>query len=214
MKLAEIYDPTDRTMETRVKIPYSVRNGRYELKAALKITDNMVDNGIFCAPLAFAPKIIVDTKLLSSLENFPLRLGEGNLDSNNHLAKKKVLENSRKFALEFHEYNDHITTLEFFPEITIGSLFLQKVTHLNLARCNKYMKEVHGIISLSDFYKGPVLSLLLVKGLKALDISRLGSAKSTTDVEKIINNHLGKDGDILECQEELITAGCKEYAKL
>ena len=60
----------------------------------------------------------------------------------------------------------------------------------------------HGCISL----RKPILSIFKIKNLQRIIIDN-------KQVEKIVNKHLSSK-DILECQEELIENGLKEYAKL
>ena len=56
--------------------------------------------------------------------------------------------------------------------------------------------------------KTHMLGILLIKDLKKISFS------DNIEVQNIINKHLDGDRDILECQEELITNGLKEFAKL
>ena len=53
-----------------------------------------------------------------------------------------------------------------------------------------------------------MLGLMLVKGLQEIEFN------IKEEIEKIFNRHLQGDKDILDCQEQLITEGFKEYAKL
>jgi len=62
----------------------------------------------------------------------------------------------------------------------------------------------------ADRVKGPVLSLLQLA--RTTDIHFNGSSKEAW--LKIVQNHIRGDKDVLKCQEELIDAGLKEFAKL
>jgi (2Fe-2S) ferredoxin len=55
-----------------------------------------------------------------------------------------------------------------------------------------------------------MLCILLIKDLKIIHFKNIDNE----DAGVIIQRHLTGDRDILECQEELITNGLKEYAKL
>ena len=67
--------------------------------------------------------------------------------------------------------------------------------------------EVRGKIDFSkNKISSHVLGLLKIKGLKHVKLSN-------KKVETIINKYL-PEGDILECQSELMDAGLEEYAKL
>ncbi len=61
-----------------------------------------------------------------------------------------------------------------------------------------------------------VLSFLKIPKLEHIHIKQFAKDEGNEidQVFKILNKHLQNDKDILECQEELITNGFKEYAKL
>jgi hypothetical protein len=61
---------------------------------------------------------------------------------------------------------------------------------------------------------GPILSVLRIKGLEDFDFVNSGSKDPKRDINKIIGRHLHGDKDIIDCKEELMSAGYKEYAKL
>jgi hypothetical protein len=77
------------------------------------------------------------------------------------------------------------------------------------------LKQIHELINridgFADFRGNPiqssVLGLIIIKELKRV-------LMDNKEVEEIINKHLSSERDILECQEELITNGYREYAKL
>jgi hypothetical protein len=103
-----------------------------------------------------------------------------------------------------------ITSLEFAPQY-VGTYFYcvsTKITSLK-GIGKDYLKEV-GFIILNDCHelKSNMLGLMLVKGLKGIEFD------NNKEIEDIFNRHLSGERDILDCQEELITKGFKEYAKL
>ena len=111
----------------------------------------------------------------------------------------------------FYCSGTNITSLEFAPQY-VGSNFAcfnTKITSLK-GIGKDYLKEVKGFIILNDCHelKSNMLGLLLVKELKSIYF------KVNGEIEKIFNRHLTGERDILDCQEELITKGFKEYAKL
>ena len=105
----------------------------------------------------------------------------------------------------------NITSLEFAPKF-VGGFFncsSTKITSLKGIGKN-YLKEVKdyiGFLSCREL-KSNMLGLLLVKGLQEIEFN------IKEEIEKIFNRHLTGERDILDCQEELITKGFKEYAKL
>lgn len=91
---------------------------------------------------------------------------------------------------EFHCKRNPITNLQ-----GIGKDFLR--------RCNEI--KIH-----EDKIKSHVLGLMLVKDLDHFT----GFAAMEELWVRIIRKHLNADRDLLDCQEELISKGLKEYAKL
>jgi hypothetical protein len=103
---------------------------------------------------------------------------------------------------------NEITSLEGAPEYVGGNFncnFNTKLTSLH--NVHKYIKSIGGHL---DAYDCPinscVLGLLKIKNLR-------GVILSNKNVENIIIKYL-PEGDIIECQAELIEAGLDEYAKL
>ena len=110
---------------------------------------------------------------------------------------------------DFSCFGTKITTLEFAPQY-VGrdcSCSNTKITSLKGIGKN-YLKEVRGTIYLNfcTRLESNMLGLLLVKGLQRIYFDN-------NEIEEIFNRHLQGERDILDCQEELITNGFKEYAK-
>lgn len=102
-----------------------------------------------------------------------------------------------------------LTSLEFAPTY-VGKncvLFANKITSLN-GISKRFLREVHGNLAVQE---NPIISnvlgVILIKGLRGLFLEN-------KPVEDILIRHLYKDQDVLECREELVQAGYKEYAKL
>jgi|688.fasta_scaffold635023_2 hypothetical protein len=109
-----------------------------------------------------------------------------------------------------------IKSLEGCPSIIKGLLFnwidMPITNHIN-----KTVKQVKKII-LPYNYNG-FLSFLLINKLQNFLITgstqhRYPDINNKLKAQVIVNSHLVQDKDILECQEELITKGLKDYAKL
>lgn len=62
--------------------------------------------------------------------------------------------------------------------------------------------------------KSNILGIMLIKNLKNIEFMFKTKTNEYEEIENIINRHLKSDRDILECQEELIDKGFKQYAKL
>jgi hypothetical protein len=122
-------------------------------------------------------------------------------------------------ALIFNRNHEKIKTLEGITPIIYGGLVFFNQVDINLTNIHKHIKLLQGQISLNYKYRGPLLGTLLTNGLTRIGYYRYGNSKKD-DIEyfnrltTIVNNHLQTNRDILECQEELITNGYKDYAKL
>lgn len=94
---------------------------------------------------------------------------------------------------------------------------------------HKYWNKIDGHFYLPITTKSSVLGLLLIKGLNRISMETGGTAswkikdpeqlkqkERVAKVIEILNAHLddGKGDKLMDCQEELIKAGLKEYAKL
>jgi hypothetical protein len=83
-------------------------------------------------------------------------------------------------------------------------------TLMTLKNINKHIECKKIVFNYPKNIIGNALSLLLIKNLEIISVSFGGHPPWL----RIINKHLTLDKDVLECQEELITNGLKEYAKL
>ena len=80
---------------------------------------------------------------------------------------------------------------------------------------HKHIRQIGEVLYLhNNPIQSHILGLLLIKELRK--VYSVGNTFFSTGnaIFEIINNHIGRDRDVLECQEELISAGYKEYAKL
>jgi nicotinamide mononucleotide adenylyltransferase len=98
-----------------------------------------------------------------------------------------------------------------------GAIYCAQNYFASLKGIEKHIQEVEGFDGI-DFTENPikshVLGLLKIKGLKKVWFARFGvGTQYIKDLEKIVNKYL-PEGDILDCQEELIVAGYDAYAQL
>ena len=119
------------------------------------------------------------------------------------------LEFGPTITKNFNCAGNQLTSLEFSPELVFGDFIAYDNKITSLKGIGKhYLKEINGMLSLSDNQiSSHVLGILLIKNLDSFDITN-------KEVKSILNNHLHDDKDILDCQEELIQAGLREFAKL
>ena len=102
-----------------------------------------------------------------------------------------------------------LTSLEFCPEKIHGNF---NCSHNQLTSLQgigkKYLKELTGLLDLrGNPIQSHVLGLLLINGLQEVYLNN-------KEVQEIINKHLAGERDIFDCQEELIQASFREFAKL
>lgn len=105
----------------------------------------------------------------------------------------------------------NLTSLEGAPMEVHGSV--------NAVLCNSiislkgigkdYLRLIGEELSLPSSIKSNMLGIILIKELKLITFFR-----SIKKIQDIFNDQLSGDRDIIECREELIQAGYKEYAKL
>lgn len=101
-----------------------------------------------------------------------------------------------------------LSSFEGFPSTIGRNLIISDNKFRSLEGIHTHIKEIGHLINLfNNPIKSHVLGLLKIKGLKIVVLSN-------KDVEFIINKHLQNEGNIYDCQEELINAGFEEYAQL
>jgi len=107
------------------------------------------------------------------------------------------------------ENNKSLSSLEGIAE-HIGMIVILRCPKIdNLHNIHKQIKSMTRDFYFDDNIKSNVLGLILIPGIRQI----ISYGDKTADVAKILSKHI-KSQDILECQEELIKNGFKEYAKL
>jgi hypothetical protein len=184
---------------------YSIENGKVVYKSdVLKITNRLVDeNGELIIPFKSCKELNIRSSNLTSFKNFPEEVTARFLD-----------------AISFSSLSNtqikQIKNWEGFPKNIDGNVYLghEKFSDLSYSKWNKVCEQLEGELSIKRNYEGPMLSFLLVKGLEIINGRGLAKFDPNYNAIKIVNKHLQNERDILECQEELISNGQKEYAKL
>jgi hypothetical protein len=114
----------------------------------------------------------------------------------------------RHIGGNFEANKNKLTSLEGLPNHVGGYIDISFNKIKSLKSIHKRIKYIgKGLVLLDNPIKSDILGLLLVSG-------NLHAVNADGKVFDIINKHLGGDKDVLECQEELISNGFKEYAKL
>jgi len=192
---------TKSDLSTQQELTWSEDNGKVDWGSKIVISNNVVTNGVFIVPSSTAPRIDLYSADLSSFKNFPKTLG----NFTTHGWSSDVVFFSGII-------NKKLTSLEYFPEEIVGIVNMIGLHNMNYTKANKYIKSIKGNLHINAVYEGPLLSLLLIDNLNRV-VSSAGDC-DCDEAAKIISAHINSDKDILDCQEELITNGYKEYAKL
>jgi len=167
---------------------------------------------------------------LTSLEGAPSSVGGDFYSYKNNLTTLEGAPSS--VGGNFSCYNNQLTSLEGAPS-SVGGYFNCSVNHLislegapssvggyfycdnnkltSLADIHKRLKKMNGIFYANyNPIKSNVIGLMLVAGCNEVQLDN-------KEVEKIMNKHLpntkGHLG-LLECQEDLLSAGFEEWAEL
>lgn len=153
------------------------------------------DNGALILKFKSCNKMyIIDIDFkLNSFHNFPETIYGPN---------ERFLNYGIKVAYSTHKN----IPLDGITKTFMKSCSFWKFPNVNLSNVHKHIKYVGETFSINPNYKNPILGVLLIEGIK--DFIGVKS------IEPILNKHLQGDRDILECQEELIDNGFKEYARL
>lgn len=189
MKVNEIFEQAIPEATSVEDLLGSVKNGRFTKDGSkLKIKD------LFGC----------DSNKLTSLEHCPMHVHSFTCSYN----KLKSLEHCPSSTRgDFYCNDNRLTSLEHCA-MTIGGDFF--CDHNNLTSLHDIHKQIKEINDFADFYHNPIkssaLGLLKIKKLKEVNLDN-------EEVQNIINKYL-PEGDIIECQRELIEAGFEEYAKL
>lgn len=127
------------------------------------------------------------------------------------------LENGPVEAKRYHANYNSISSLEYGPMKCEGfQAFNNDLISLEgIGR--KYLKECKELDVGFNPFKSNLLGVFLVKGLDSLTLFQPsdvnGFVVELKKVCRIIYDHF-EEKDLLECQEELISKGYKDYAKL
>jgi hypothetical protein len=114
----------------------------------------------------------------------------------------------KKIGGYFSCSDNKLTSLEGCPKDINGDFFCYGNNLTSLHNIHKMINNINGgsFVASINPIKECVLGLLKIKKLKSI-------ACDNKQVQDIINKYL-PEGDIIECQAELIEAGYEEYAKL
>ena len=221
-ELFEAKEPDPELLEKieAIKVNYEQKNhpiGRY------KIVDNKIvhsgDKGFevipgaldlvskeLMVPFAQAKAFHIDATEIVSFKNFPQKLighSEGVV--------------SGLGAIIFSAHSDehlHLKELTDCPRFIYGDVSFGKMPNMSFASVDKHISVCSGHILISGTYVGPLLGFMRVQQLKKVLAFNLGGRnEELLTATKIIIGHLQGSRSILECQDELLKNGLKEFAR-
>ena len=118
-----------------------------------------------------------------------------------------VKTKDKKWTGDFDCSHNELTSLTGAPTSVTGNFYCRGNKLTSLKDVHKQIKSIGGTFYLiKNPIKSHVLGLLKIKRLKYVELDN-------KEAEKIINKYL-PEGDIFDCQEELIEAGLDKYAQL
>jgi hypothetical protein len=125
------------------------------------------------------------------------------------ISEVKYCGENMKFKIEEHIYVQLSSEGVPTAPISFEEIVLDANKNDTLTGIEKNIKAFTLYLRQCEHISGGVLSLL-----KMTDVTEVYLEGTNCGWMEIVQKHLDGDGDILECQEELIEAGFKEYAKL
>jgi hypothetical protein len=167
-------------------------------KSRFVLKDSMLIDGYFPIKLQSVKMLSVMSSDLKSFINFP-----------DQIIGNKGLTSSLFFSI----FNKHLTSLAGLNIKSVdGAIDFSLLLNLKLSNIHKHIKSLNGELVIPQHYKGPLLGVLNIANLKRVTVHTSGKEQPALD---IINDYIQSGNkDIIACQEELIEAGLKDYAKL
>ena len=171
--------------------------------------NNQITSLEFCPKEVGGGFICSNNKQLTSLEFCPKEVGGYFYCFNNQLTSLEFCP--EKVSGGFICSNNKLTSLEFCPKEVGGDFDCSHNQLTSLADIHKRLKKMNGIFyAYNNPIKSNVIGLMLVAGCKEVSLDN-------KEVMNIMNKHLKSPFGhlrLLECQEDLLSAGFEEYAKL
>lgn len=111
--------------------------------------------------------------------------------------------------------SQNLTSLEGIPKYLLNGIDISDNPIISGAGIEKLVKTCKGEMILPGQIKSHVLGLLLIDGITDVKFGAWhGDPYANPQLSDIMTKHLRGDRDILDCQEELRTAGLREYGRL
>ena len=191
----------------------------YNQLTSLEFCPEKVGGDFYCSvdkltSLEFCPKEVggdfgCSRNQLTSLEFCPKEVGGNFGCSRNQLTSLEFCP--KEVGGNFYCFHNQLTSLEFCPKEVGGDFYCYNNQLTSLADIHKRLKKMDGIFYAPDNpIKSNVIGLMLVAGCKEVILDN-------KEVQNIINKHCKSPFGhlrLLECQEDLLSAGFEEWAEL
>lgn len=153
---------------------------------------------------------------IESLEGSPDRVNGAFITSNTNI--KSLIGAPSYVGGNFLCYSTPITSLEGAPKHIGGYLDCDSTNIISLHNVHKQVGYIGNALHLPSTLVSHVLGVLKIEGLEYIKfeehLNRRDIDQEHAMVTMIINKYLSRSRNIHACQETLIEAGLKEYARL
>jgi len=179
-----------------------------EVSGSFDCSSNELTSLEFC-PEKVSGNFYCYNNQLTSLEFCPEKVSGNFYCSDNQLTSLEFCP--KEVGGNFRCSGNQLTSLEFCPKEVGGNFRCSFNKLTSLADIHKRLKKMDGIFYADgNPIKSNVIGLMLVAGCKEVDLDN-------DEVEKIMNKHMKSPFGhlrLLECQEDLLSAGFEEWAEL
>jgi hypothetical protein len=209
--LRELLEQTMPPAKSAEDLLASIKNGKFTLDGSdLKVDSDFICRSNKLTSLTGAPTSVTGNfdcggNKLTSLTGAPTTVTGNFYCYYNELTSLTGAPTT--LTSNFYCQGNELTSLTGAPTSVTGNFYCSGNKLTSLKDVHKQIKSIGGTFYLiKNPLKSHVLGLLKIKGCKKVELDN-------KEAEKIINKYL-PEGDLFNCQEELIEAGLDEYAQL
>jgi hypothetical protein len=221
MKVIELFEKTstsyEETMAAIKKLQQDQKFSSYDMSDfkvqadgsvnyvgnLLIVNNELIDEDEGCLPFPInkSNSVIIKGTNFKSFKNFP-----------KYIKASKSYDFAITTSMDFNY--KQIKTLNGMDEISVeGDVKLYDFDGISLHNVQKYLKTVVGTLTLPHMYEGPILSVLKINELKAIN-AEYSKNERLNEVCEIVNHYIQTSGNVGACQTDLFKSGFKEYATL
>lgn len=185
---------------------YQAVNGQVVVDRKFKLSNTMIPKdgpnaGKMTFQMLSSGQLIMNARNLVSFEGFP---PDVSFRGSTEYGSAAIV------CLCIHPF---LTDLTGISRRIVGDLRLGACLNINWSNANKHFDFIKGSLTISPNWKGGLLWALKIPMLESFHIEV--SSGNQRKAQDVINRRLRSNNlNVLECQEELMDYGLKEYAKL